>query len=163
MSYFLSLGSNLNDRAENLNKAKNFLIKEGLRILNASAIYETQPTDYIYQPWFLNQVIEVESDLDSRSLFSLIKKIEKKIGRKKTLPKGPRIIDIDIILNEMNIMKTAELIIPHPMLEKRNFVLIPLAEIAPDIIHPVLGKKIRELLTASKDRSRVIRFKPKII
>ena len=159
MKFILSLGSNLNDRVEKLNQAKNLLIKDGIQILQVSSIYETQPTDYTEQPWFLNQVIEVEYDQDSRSLFILIKKIEKQIGRKKSIPKGPRIIDIDILLNERNVIKTAELIIPHPMLEKRNFVLVPLAEIAPDIIHPVLGSKINELLLASRDNSRVMKYK----
>lgn len=159
MRYFLSLGSNLGDRAEYLNKAIALLVEDGCRIMRVSSVYETQPTDYIYQPWFLNQVIEVETELDSTTLFFSLKEIEKRIGREKTVLKGPRIIDIDILLNEMNVIRTKELVIPHPMLEKRNFVLIPLTEIAPDIIHPVLRKKIKELLLVSNDRSRVIRFK----
>ena len=161
ISYFLSIGSNLDDRCENLNKAIQYLAEEGCSILKASSIYETQPTDYIHQPWFLNQVIKISTVFDGRALLSTVKKIEKKIGREDTIPKGPRMIDIDILLNEMNIIKTEELIIPHPMLEKRNFVLIPLTEIAPDLVHPVLGKKIKELLLSSNDLSSVISFGPK--
>ncbi|MBN2245254.1 MAG: 2-amino-4-hydroxy-6-hydroxymethyldihydropteridine diphosphokinase [Candidatus Aminicenantes bacterium] len=160
MKYFLSLGSNLGDRAEHLNRAIAFLEKEGCGIVQVSSVYETQPIDYIDQPWFLNQVIEIKTERDYRDLLSLVKRIEMKIGRKKTVPKGPRIIDIDILLYEKNVIKTKKLTIPHPMLEKRNFVLIPLSEIAPDIIHPVLNEKIKELVRISNDRSCVNKFDP---
>jgi len=153
--YFLSLGSNLGNREENLALAREYLRKRGVKIIHSSSIYETQPRDYLEQPWFLNQVIEIETNLFPFALLKLIKKIENELGRKKGSLKGPRKIDIDILLAEGCIIDAHGLKIPHPRLEERNFVLIPLKEISPNIIHPILRKKIEYLCNHSKDSSKV--------
>ena len=158
MRYFLSLGSNLGDRAHNLKRALSFLKKEKIKILKSSSLYETQPVDYLQQPEFYNQVIEVETGLKPFDLLQLIKNIEAKIGRKVKVWKGPRIIDIDILLAEDFVSSTARLTIPHPRLAQRNFVLIPLAEISPESRHPLLEKTIKELLESSKDKARVTKI-----
>lgn len=155
MKYFLSLGSNLGDRAKNLAQALVFLEEEGAKIIKSSSLYETQPVDFPSQPWFFNQVVEVEIGLNSFEFLHLIKKIEKKMGRRLINPKGPRIIDIDILLAEGTIIRTRELKIPHPKMEKRNFVLIPFKEISPETRHPLLMERIEDLWKKSKDEGIV--------
>jgi len=153
--YHLSLGSNLGKRAANLARAVRLLAEHGVDVVKASSIYETEPVDNRDQPWFLNQVLEVRSEWDPPSLLRLTKSIEAAMKRIPTLPKGPRTIDIDILLAGDLIIGTPELVGPHPGLARRNFVLVPFGEIAPEIRHPVLGKTIRELALESTDPSRV--------
>lgn len=155
MKYFLSLGSNLGHRAKNLAKATYFLEEEGLKVNKTSSVYETQPVDFPDQPWFFNQVIRVETSLDPFELLRLLKKIEKRMGRKILEKKGPRIIDIDILLAEQTVVQTDELAIPHPRMESRNFVLVPLKEISPDFIHPIMKVTIENLWKTSKDKATV--------
>jgi len=155
MRYFLCLGSNLGDRKDNLAQALNFLEKEGIDIIKESSLYETQPVDFPSESWFYNQVVEIEADLKPEALLTLIKIIEKKMGRDIRTRKGSRVIDIDIILVENVIVQTNGLEIPHPRLKKRNFVLVPFAEISPDTVHPLLNMTVKDLLKKSDDRSVV--------
>jgi len=143
---YLGLGSNLGDRRANLASAAERLRSADLRINQESSIYETEPRDLPDQPWFLNQVIEAVTSLFPRQLLSRIQKIEREMGRKRLVAKGPRNIDIDILLFEDVIIATDGLEIPHPRMAQRRFVLEPLAELAPDLHHPVTGKTIREML-----------------
>jgi 2-amino-4-hydroxy-6-hydroxymethyldihydropteridine diphosphokinase len=145
---FLSLGSNLGDRAALLNEALDRLETAGIRVVRRSSIHETEPQDYLDQPRFLNMAIEVETDLTPRELLAAIQKIETEMGRQRTIPKGPRTIDIDILFYANQVIATPALEIPHPRLTERNFVLDPLQEIAPDLRHPVTGKTVRELRAA---------------
>ena len=161
MIYFLSLGSNLGNRDKNLARAVRLLGESGVEILAASSIYLTEPVDKADQPWFANQVLEVRSSLDPLSLLRLAKSIEKKMKRVPTVAKGPRTIDIDILLAGDSVLDTPDLVIPHPRLAQRNFVLVPFGEIAPEIRHPILGRTIRDLASSSSDPARVIARKRK--
>jgi len=158
MRYFLSLGSNLGDREKNLTRALSLLQKKGVKIRKTSSLYETQPVDISSKAWFYNQVAEVQVEIEPKELLALVKRIEKKMGRKAEGREINRIIDIDILLAEGRIIHTKELEIPHPKMEKRNFVLLPLLEISPDTVHPRLGESIRVLWEKSKDRSVVIQL-----
>jgi 2-amino-4-hydroxy-6-hydroxymethyldihydropteridine diphosphokinase len=159
MNYFLSLGSNLGYRKRNMRRAIALLESSGAKILARSSLYQTQPIGYNDQPWFINQVIEVESGLSPWELLGLLQSIEKKMGRTKTHPNGPRLIDLDILLAEETILETEALTIPHPRLAQRNFVLAPLTEIAPNVIHPALQRSIAALHRAAGDRSLVHKLK----
>ncbi len=150
---YFSLGSNLGDRALNLALARNHLEAEDARILRASSIYETAPRDLTAQPWFLNQVIEAETTLFPRQLLHRVLKIERAMGRKRTVAKGPRVIDIDILLFGGSIVSAPDLDIPHPRIAERRFVLEPLAELAPDFRHPVTRKTVREMLAKVMDQA----------
>jgi 2-amino-4-hydroxy-6-hydroxymethyldihydropteridine diphosphokinase len=145
---FLSLGSNLGDREAFLNDAIERLQAAGVRTVRRSSIHETEPQDYHDQPWFLNMAVEVETDLAPLALLGTIQKIEAEMGRQRSIPKGPRTIDIDILFYANLAIATPELEIPHPRLTERRFVLDPLSEIAPDLRHPVTGKTIREAQAA---------------
>lgn len=159
MKYFLGLGSNLGEKTNNLITAVEHLKKEKIVIRNFSSFYKTQPRDYLDQPWFINMVIEIQTDLEPGSFLTFIQRIEKKMGRKASIPKGPRIIDMDILLNEDLVIESQCLTIPHPRMHERNFVLVPLKEIAPDIVHPVLKINIEELYRRCEDRSKVDLYK----
>ena len=159
MRYFLSLGSNLGDKEKNLTLALFSLEKEGVEILKMSSLYETQPVDFPSQPLFYNQLVEVRTKANPETLLDLIKKIEQKMGRKRGQEKGPRIIDIDIILAEDSVIQKKELKIPHPRMEKRNFVLLPFVEISSDTVHPVFNEDMKTLWKKSDDRSIVKQIK----
>ena len=143
---YLGLGSNLGDRRVNLAEAIERLAGERLRVTRVSSVWETEPRDVPDQPWFLNQVVEAETELFPRQLFQHIQRIEREMGRVRRTPKGPRLIDIDILLYGNAVVKSKELEIPHPGMTERRFVLAPLAELAPDLRHPLRKQTVRELL-----------------
>jgi len=141
---FIGSGSNLGDRLTALDTAAKLLAPD-VRVLKASKVYETPPWGYEDQPAFLNQVLQVETELDPPALLMVLKRIEQKMGRKATFLYGPRGIDLDILFYDGLIYSTDSLQIPHPLASERAFVLVPMREIAPEFIHPVLGKTIAEL------------------
>lgn len=146
MIAYLSLGSNLGTRAANLRQAINSLKDLGA-IQAVSSFFETEPVEVEReQPWFLNCVVALETQLGPEQLLERILVLEQTMGRRRTEPKGPRTIDLDIIFWGDIVINTPELTIPHPAMQKRRFVLEPLAEIAPDFRHPVLKRSMRELL-----------------
>jgi 2-amino-4-hydroxy-6-hydroxymethyldihydropteridine diphosphokinase len=146
---YFGLGSNMGDRERNLRAAVAELEAPDLRVLRLSPLYETEPVDYRDQPWFLNAVLEAETSLFPAQLLARTMKLERKLGRRRAIPKGPRTIDIDILLYGTFVIETAALTVPHPRLHERRFVLVPLADLAPDLRHPVLRKTVRELLAAA--------------
>ena len=141
---FLGLGSNIGNKEDNINKALAF-ISELYIVKKISHLYVTEPVGNIKQEWFLNCVVEIQTDVDPKKLLSAVKSIERKLGRKKTVQNGPRIIDIDILFYGDHILKTKNLVIPHPSIQDRLFVLQPMMDINPDLIHPVLKRSIHEL------------------
>ena len=150
---YIALGSNLGDRAENLRLAREQIHAPDLRVLRASSIYETAPRDVENQPWFLNQVLECETDLFPRQLLGRLQKIERAMGRKRTMAKGPREIDLDILLFGNAVVKAPELEIPHPRMMERRFVLEPLAELVPEKRHPGTRRTMREMLAGVMDQT----------
>lgn len=153
MRYFLGLGSNLGRKRDNLSRARRLLKKNGLRLLRTSAEYRSQPVGDRNQPWFINQVLEAESGLEPSALLTLVKRLELKMKRSPVRRRGPRRIDIDILLAGRRIVSTPRLKVPHPRMTQRKFVLVPLCEIAPRALHPVSGKTIRRLLRETNDQS----------
>jgi len=155
---YLSLGSNVGDRAANLARAIEALSNAGVRVLRRSSFYATEPVDVRTQSWFLNCVIEAETELMPRQLLRAVQSIEMSLGRRRLVERGPRTMDIDLLLYGSSIVRAAELELPHPRMAARRFVLVPLAEIAPYLQHPTLHKTIVELLAATTDRSSVRRW-----
>ena len=143
---YLALGSNLGDRVANLENARKALAPK-VTLIRESPIYVTPPWGYTDQPDFLNQVIEVETLLHPIPLLHKLKEIEADMGREATFRNGPRIIDLDILFYGQEVYKGELLQIPHPRLQERAFVLVPLNDLAPDFVHPVLNESVREMLT----------------
>jgi len=158
MRYFLSLGSNVGDRRANIARALAALKKAKVKVLRSSSLYRTQPVGFAAQPWFHNRVVEVSADLEPAELLALIKTIERALGRRPARRNRPRAIDIDILMAEGCLVKTRELFVPHPRMAERNFVLVPLLEIAPRAVHPLLKKSISELHKNTPDKSAVIKI-----
>lgn len=151
---YLGLGTNLGDRKQNISKAIE-AISLKMSISKQSSLYETTAWGYTNQPDFLNQVIQVETNLSPLRLLNFLKKTEVKLGRVENFRYGPRLIDIDILFYDDLIKTTSRLQIPHPRIPERAFVLVPLNEIAPGYVHPVLKKTIAELLTKLPNKTGV--------
>jgi GTP cyclohydrolase-4 len=154
VTLYLGLGSNLGDRKANLEKAVQ-LLGQTLSLEQLSSVYETQPVGYEEQPLFLNAVCRAATDIGPFQLLSLIKGIEVALDRVPSFPNAPRPIDIDILLYGNLVIEAPQLVIPHPRLAERAFVLIPLAEIAPDLTHPVSGRSIQVLASGVQGREGV--------
>ncbi len=144
---YLSLGSNVGDRAANLKTAIARLDALG-KVVAVSSFYETEPVEFTAQPWFLNCAVELDTEKMPRQLLTALLAIEMELGRRRAQKKGPRTLDIDILLFGDSIIKAKGLTIPHPAMQERRFVLEPLAEIAPEARHPVLKRTVHELRDA---------------
>jgi len=155
---YLSLGSNVGDRARNLRDAIRALETTGAHIVRVSSLYETEPVDFLDQAWFLNMAIEAETELGALELLRALRQIETQMGSKKLIAKGPRLIDMDILLYGDQVIDTPELQVPHPRMYLRRFVLEPLAEIAPNARHPVSGLSATEMRARTPDNSAVRKF-----
>jgi 2-amino-4-hydroxy-6-hydroxymethyldihydropteridine diphosphokinase len=150
---YLSLGSNMGERQQNLERALTLLELAGIRIVHRSSIYETEPQDVASQPWFLNIVVECETRFFPLQLLTTVLGIEREMGRKRgavTLRGGPRLIDIDVLLYGNATIETSRLVVPHPRMMERRFVLEPLLEIAPGLRHPATKEPFNKYLSGTK-------------
>ena len=157
----LSLGSNKGDRAHYIARAIEALGANGIKVMRQSRLYETEPVEMTSKAWFLNCVIEAETELLPPQLMHTLLDIERSLGRRRRVLRGPRFIDMDILLYDDSVVSTGQLEIPHPRMAQRRFVLVPFAEIAPEARHPVLKKSIAELLEETSDRSEVRSYQDK--
>jgi 2-amino-4-hydroxy-6-hydroxymethyldihydropteridine diphosphokinase len=155
---YLSLGSNVGDREANLRAAIAALPPSGIQVYRVSSIYETEPVDFLDQPWFLNCVVEAETQLQPHALLESLRRIESHLGSQKEFAKGPRKLDLDILLYNSLTIATLDLQIPHPRMLRRRFVLTPLAEIAPTLKHPSWPATTAILLDHVTDPSQVRRL-----
>jgi len=150
---YLGLGSNVGNREQHLETALANLAARDLRVTRVSSTYETEPVGFTDQRWFLNLVAEIETELFPMQLLARIGKVELASGRVRTIENGPRTLDIDILFYGRAVVRTAKLEIPHPRLAERRFVLTPLAELAPDLRHPVTHQTVRAMLDAAPAQS----------
>ena len=150
---FISVGSNLGDKIENCQKGINGLLADGRSVLvKSSSFYRTSPVDYKDQDWFVNLVVKIKTSLNPFDLLDEMQGIEKAVGRKTSILRfGPRVLDLDIIFFDDQVIQTDILEIPHPRMHKRRFVLKPICDIEPSMMHPLLGKDMRSLLTVLQD------------
>lgn len=156
---YLALGSNLGNRLSNLKNAVSNLPPQ-MEVKKKSLVYETPPWGHTDQPHFLNQVVMVHTYMEPEDLLGHIKRLETVLGREPTFENGPRVIDIDILFYDDVIIDSPPLVIPHPRLHQRGFVLVPLNEIDPEFVHPVLGKSISDLLL-NVERLNIVEYKGK--
>jgi 2-amino-4-hydroxy-6-hydroxymethyldihydropteridine diphosphokinase len=159
VTVYLGLGSNLGNRQENLDQALK-LLAQRMRLGKVSSIYDTEPIGNVNQPRFLNMACEAFTRLSPEGLLALVKGIEQKMGRYSRSGE-PRIIDIDVLLFGDQVVNTRDLVIPHPQIAERSFVLVPLSEIAPDVVHPVTKKTIKEMNQAIKEVQGVLKLDAK--
>jgi len=153
---FLSLGSNLGDRLGNLRRAvKRLKESDEIEVEEISPVYETEPVGSQDQGWFLNLVLRVQTSLEPLALLEQLLSVEDGMGRSREKKRGPRNIDLDILLFDDRVVKSERLTIPHPRMHERKFVLVPLTQIAPELLHPRLQKSVEELLTLCRDESEV--------
>lgn len=157
VAVYLGLGSNMGNRQDNLDRALN-LLSQRLRMGQVSSIYDTEPVGNTEQPRFLNLACQVFTSLAPAEMLTLAKGIELKLGRTPGTSNASRPVDVDILFYGEKVIKTRELAIPHPRLAERAFVLVPLGEIAPDLVHPVSGKTVRELLQAVTETQGVLKW-----
>ncbi len=156
---YLSLGSNRGDRVANLRRATEELAKVGVEVQRVSSFYKTEPVDFGPQAWFLNCVVEALTGLMPMQLLKAVKSVERGLGRRPGVSKGPRPIDIDILLYENVVVRSAALTIPHERMNERRFVLIPLRELVPAARHPVSKRTVTEMLQDVPDLSQVVRYR----
>lgn len=152
---FIALGSNVGDRAKNLREAIHLIGEAGVRVQKSASMYETEPLGYTEQEWFLNSVVEAETELSAVDLLHKLRGIEERMGSKKAFVNGPRLIDLDILLYGGETISRTELQVPHPRMLQRKFVLVPLAEIAPELQHPSWSGTAQQMLAQTPDRSQV--------
>jgi len=152
---YLSLGSNIGDREKNLRAAIEALDEASVRLTRVSSFYETEPVDLREQPWFVNCVVQGETEVSAPDLLRALRGIEARMGSKKLVAKGPRLIDMDILLYGDESIDTPELQVPHPRMLERRFVLVPLAEIAPTLKQPTWDGTAAEMLEKTSDKSIV--------
>ena len=157
---FLSLGSNLGDRSGNIERAIDALGAAGIEVRRVSSFYRTEPVEFRQQPWFVNCVAEVETELLPLQLLKATQKVERDLGRRRSINKGPRKIDIDILLYENVVVRSAALTLPHERMAERRFVLVPLRELDAGLRHPVTERTVAEMLSETADSSQVIRIDP---
>jgi len=156
---YLSFGSNLGDREGNIRKAIEKLEAPDLHVLRTAPLYETEPMDVRNQPWFINTVLEIGTTLFPRQLLARTQKIERELGRTRRTGKGPRVIDIDVILFGNFQVSSPDLTIPHPRFAERRFVLAPLYDLDPDLRHPATRETVREMLDkTSKQAIRALKY-----
>lgn len=159
---YLSLGSNIGDRENNLRTAISALADAKVNVTGVSSLYETEPVDLREQPWFLNCAAKATTEFPPLDLLHALRGIESRMGSRKLVPKGPRLIDLDILIYGYETIDTPELQVPHPRMLLRKFVLVPLAEIAPSLKHPSWKGTVNQLLENFSDSSVVRKFEPSI-
>lgn len=157
---YIALGSNVGDRAAMLERAIAAMTFAGIRVLRQSSFYVTEPVDAPGQAWFLNAVVEAQTTLLPLQLLHALLRIERELGRRRIALHGPRTIDLDILFYGSSVIRSRELEVPHPRLRDRRFVLVPLAQIAPDFRHPALHKSVARLLADTPDRSELRLWHP---
>ncbi len=153
---YLSAGSNLGDRKDNLQQGVRRLVEAGLAVRRVSSIFETEPVGFQQQPWFLNIALEVETTLSPSQLLACCQEVETSAGRVRSFTGAPRTLDLDILLYGDVILDEPGLRIPHPRMHQRRFVLEPLVQIAPGLVHPELRQKVSHLLSVCADSSTVL-------
>ena len=156
---YIGLGTNVGDRPTFMERAIGALDETpDVHVIRRASLYETEPVGPVNQSWFINSVVEVDTTLDPHQLLAQLKRIETDLGREKRERWGPREIDLDLLLYGDSTVRTSELVVPHPELAERRFVLVPLAELAPDLLHPELGRSVERLLRECADEKGVRPF-----